>query len=453
MRYLPHTKKDVEEMLKKVGASSLEELFESVPESLRMKGDLDLPEPFDEGRLMDHMGALSVKNRALSCHASFVGCGAYRHHVPATVDMLISRGEFFTAYTPYQPEVSQGTLQGAFEFQTSVAEIMGMDVANASLYDGASACAEAVLMMHRVQRRRQRVLVSQGVHPEHLETCRTFTEGVDDLVLEEVPLDKDGATDLGALEEKLGKDVAGVLVQSPNVFGVVEKVREVAEKADEVRALMCLSVGELTSLGILESPGACGCHIAVGEGLGLCGPVNMGGPGVGLMACGDRYKRALPGRLVGETVDQEGRRGYVLTLATREQHIRREKATSNICTNQALMALSLGIHLSLLGKTGFRKLSKMNYSYGRYLRDKLKPSGLLVYPDSPHYNEFVVRSPGGEAAKMAQEIRHHEGIDPGVSLGRFKEEWKDLLLICVTERNTKAQMDALVEVLTKRARG
>jgi len=444
MRYLPHTADDLERMLKKIGVESIDALFESIPDKLRVKEDLDLPEPLHEGALKDQLGALSVKNRALGCSSSFVGCGAYRHSVPATVDMLISRGEFFTAYTPYQPEVSQGTLQGAYEFQTITAELLGLDVANASLYDGASACAEAVLMMHRVQRRRKKVLISEGVHPEALETCRTFTKGVDDLDLEVVPLTKEGDLDLEVLKEKMSKDVAGVLLQSPNLFGIVEKVRRVVEIAEKDRALVCQNVGEITSLGILESPGGMGCHLAVGDGLGICGPLNMGGPGVGLMACRDKYKRSMPGRLVGETLDTEGRRGYVLTLATREQHIRREKATSNICTNQALMALAFGIHMSLLGKRGFHKLSKINYSNSRYIRKKLHSLGIMAFPKAAHYNEFVVRAPGGEAQQLSTEIRNKDGVDPGISLGRFDERWKDLLLVCVTERNTREQMDQLV---------
>lgn len=449
MRYLPHTDEDVKRMLKIIGVDSIEDLFSSIPEKMRMKNSLNLPEPLDEAALMNHIGALSVKDRALGCSSTFVGCGAYRHSVPVTVDMLISRGEFFTAYTPYQPEVSQGTLQGIYEFQTMTAELMGMDVANASLYDGASACAEAVLMMHRVQRKRKTVLISEGVHPEYMETCRTFVDGSEDLNLEVVPLSESGCLDMKVLREKMSKDVAGVLVQSPNLFGIVENVRGIVETAEESRALVCLCVGEITSLGILEAPGKMGCLLAVGEGLGLCGPLNMGGPGVGLMACCDRFKRDLPGRLVGETQDADGRRGYVLTLATREQHIRREKATSNICTNQALMALAFGIHLSLLGKNGFSRLSKINYSHARYLRKKLEPSGLLAFPSARHYNEFAVRVPGGDANLLVQKIRLQEGIDSGVPMGRFKDEWKDILLVCATERNTRKQMDDLVEALKR----
>ncbi len=449
MRYLPHTDEDVKRMLKTIGVDSIEDLFSSIPEKMRMKSSLDLPDPLDEAALKDLLGALSVKDKTIGCSATFVGCGAYRHSVPVTVDMLISRGEFFTAYTPYQPEVSQGTLQGIYEFQTMIAELMGMDVANASLYDGASACAEAVLMMHRVQRKRKTVLISEGVHPEYMETCRTFVDGSEGLSLEEVPLSESGNLDMKVLQEKMNKDVAGVLVQSPNVFGIVEDVREIVKTAEESRALVCMCVGEITSLGILEAPGKMGCRLAVSEGLGLCGPLNMGGPGVGLMACCDRFKRELPGRLVGETEDRDGRRGYVLTLATREQHIRREKATSNICTNQALMALSLGIHLSLLGKIGFSRLSKMNYSNYRYLRKKLEKTGLPAFPSARHYNEFAIRIPGGDASELAREIRLQESIDPGVPMGRFREEWKDILLVCVTERNTRKQMDGLVEALKR----
>jgi glycine dehydrogenase subunit 1 len=436
-------------MLQEIGVENIDQLFESIPKQHRLDKPLSLPEAMDETACRAHLGALSVKNQTFDCVPCFLGCGAYRHTVPAAVDALLSRGEFFTAYTPYQPEVSQGTLQGAFEFQTMMAELTGLDVANASLYDGATACAEAVLMMRRIARRKRpcRVLVSDGVHPEYWETIETFVHGVDDLQVEAVALQEDGRTDAAVLDTKLADDVAGVMVQSPNVLGVVENIPLLAKKTRQHKALFCHTVGELTALGLLNAPGQMGCDLAVGEGLGLTGPVYLGGPGVGFVACREKLKRNLPGRLVGETVDQDGKRGYVLTLATREQHIRREKATSNICTNQALMALAVAIHLSLLGRSGFTRLAQINFSRGQYLRAQLQKKGLLAHPQSPHYNEMAVRVKSGDGFEVADRLLNEHGIAAGVPLQRFRAEWNDLLLVNVTERNNKNQIDALIEAL------
>jgi glycine dehydrogenase subunit 1 len=432
-----------------MGIDTIDDLFATIPRESRLTEKLDLPPPMDEAACREHLGSLSVANRALACTPAFVGCGAYRHEVPAAVDALLSRGEFFTAYTPYQPEVSQGTLQGAYEFQTMVAELTGLDVANASMYDGATSCAEAALMMRRVKRRNKpsKVLVSEGVHPEYVETMRTFVRGVEGLEVEEVRLSEDGKTSRRALRDQLDDQVAGVVCQSPNCLGVIEEVESIAAEADGAGALTCCAVAELTSLGILKPPGEAGCQLAVGDGLGLTGPVYYGGPGVGFISCRDKVKRNLPGRLIGETVDEEGRRGYVLTLATREQHIRREKATSNICTNQALMALALAIHLSLLGRTGFAELARINFSRAQHLKARLSSAGLLAHPESAHYNEMAVRVTSGDADSVVKKILEEHNVLAGVALGRFKREWKDLLLVNVTERNTKEQMDELVEAL------
>ncbi len=451
MRYLPHTPEDVQRMLDRIGARDLEELFSSIPPESRVRGRLDLPEALDEAALRRHLADLASRNRTLSGQPSFLGCGAYDHGVPAAVDAVISRGEFFTAYTPYQPEVSQGTLQALFEFQTMVAELFGLEVANASMYDAASAAAEAVLMARRIHRgRRRRVVLSRGLHPEYLETCRTYLSGLDGVELVEVGLDDTGRTDVSALAQAVDGQTMCVVAQSPNFLGVCEDWAGLADAAHGEKALMVGVVGELTSLGLLEAPGRLGCDIVVGDGLGLAGSLSAGGPGVGLMACRDAYKRNLPGRLVGRTVDTQGRVGYVLTLAAREQHIRREKATSNICTNHSLVALALTVHLSLLGRRGLAELARQNYSKARYVRRALEAEGLLAYPASPHYNEFAVRLP--EAGAAARRIQEKWNIRPGVALGRFGASYDDLLLVCVTERHTRQDLDRLVAALTWAAR-
>ena len=452
MRYLPHTEQDVARMLQVVGVGSIEDLFRSLPSEGRIQEDLDLPEPLDEAALTRHLTDLASQNWTDSCSVSFMGCGAYAHHVPPAVDAVISRGEFFTAYTPYQPEVSQGTLQALFEFQTMVAELFGQDVANASMYDAASAAAEAVLMAMRIQRKRTKVVLSSGVHPEYRQTIRTYLSGMDELEVAEVGLGSDGRTDLSALQAALDDSTICVVMQSPNFLGVVEDMPAAAQAASSVRATAVAVVGELTSLGLLEAPGNQGYEIVVGDGLGLCGPLSLGGPGVGLMATTDRNKRALPGRLVGQTVDREGRVGYVLTLSAREQHIRREKATSNICSNHSLMALALGVHLSLLGRRGFSQLARLNHAKAAYLRKRFGEAGLLAFPDSPHYNEFALRLPSGEAASLARDLFEQEGILAGVPLGRFEEARADQLLVNVTERHSRKQLDAFADAVLARAK-
>ncbi len=447
MRYLPHTQEDIRRMLEQIGTQDLEELFASIPAESRIRGPLALPEALDEASLRRHLAGLAARNRTLSEGASFLGCGAYDHVVPAAVDAVISRGEFFTAYTPYQPEVSQGTLQALFEFQTMVAELFGLDVANASMYDAASATAEAVLMARRIHRgRRRKVVLSRGLHPEYLETCRTYLSGVEGLEVVEVGLDETGRTDGQALSDALDGETICLVAQSPNFLGVCEDWASLSDAAHRDKALMVGVVGELTSLGLLEAPGRLGCDMVVGDGLGLAGSLSAGGPGVGLMACRDTYKRNLPGRLVGRTVDREGREGYVLTLAAREQHIRREKATSNICTNHSLVALALTVHLSLLGRRGLAELARQNYSRARYVRKALEAKGLVAHAASPHYNEFAVRLP--KAAAAARHIQEKWGLRPGVALGRFDAGYEDLLLVCVTERHSKKDLDRLVSALT-----
>jgi glycine dehydrogenase subunit 1 len=459
MRYIPHTDADVGRMLAACGKQQIEELFASIPAALRLTRPLAVGEPMDEAALTAHLGALAVRNLAQGpggCALSFLGAGAIAHAVPAAVDALLQRAEFYTVYTPYQPEISQGTLQAIFEFQTVVAEILGLDVANASMYDGASACAEAVLMARRVTGRRVAV-VSRGVHPEYVATVRTYVAHMDQSTDEpgfqnvlDVPYTGCGETDDVGLQSALrraGKDLACVIVQVPNFFGVIEDLAPIAAQCHAAGGLLVVANTEPLAFALLEPPGALGADIACAEGLGLCGAPSFGGPGVGLFAVKRDHLRQIPGRLVGETVDQEGRRGYVLTLATREQHIRRERATSNICTNHGLTALAFTIHLSLLGKQGFAELARLNVAKAAYARDVLaKVPGFGLRFTGATFNEFALRVPGGDAGRLCDELAK-QYVLPGVPLGRFDRQLKDTLLVSVTEAHRKEDIDALARAL------
>lgn len=437
-------------MLDTIGVGSVEELFRSIPASNRTVGPLALPPPLDEHQLVALLCAMAGTNHspaAADGPLAFLGAGAYQHTVPHALDQLVLRSEFLTAYTPYQAEISQGTLQAIFEFQTTVCELFGLEVSNASLYDGATAAAEALLMARRL-RRSSRFVVSEGVHPEYLETCETFLGGLAEAELVRVPLGADGRTDPAAVGAALAAaPSACLLVQSPNFFGVVEQLPLLADLAHDSDALAVAAVPEVVSLGLLQPPGACGFDVAVGEGLGFAVPISLGGPGVGLFATRDKNKRQMPGRLIGETVDQAGVRGYVMTLATREQHIRREKATSNICTNQGLIALCFTIQAGLLGRAGFHHLARLNYAKTRYARKAIAAlPGFTLRYDSPCFNELAVRVPGGDATRLVERLAA-QSIVPGVGLGRFNPEWQDTLLVNVTERHRREDIDRLVAAL------
>jgi glycine dehydrogenase subunit 1 len=460
MRYIPHTEADVGRMLAVCGKKQVEELFASIPGPLRLKRPLAIGEPMDEAALDNHLGALSVRNLAQGpggCSLSFLGAGATAHAVPAAVDALLSRAEFYTVYTPYQPEVSQGTLQAIFEYQTITAEILGCDVANASMYDGASACAEAVLMARRVTGRRVAVC-SHGVHPEYLATTRTYVAHLDEpgfKAIVEVPIAGCGSTDEVGLQsaiKKAGTDLACVVVQTPNFFGVIEDLAPVAEQCHQAGGLFVVVSTEPLAFALLEPPGALGADIACAEGLGLCGAACFGGPGVGLFAVKQDHVRQIPGRLIGETVDLDGRRGYVLTLATREQHIRRERATSNICTNHGLMSLAFTIHLSLLGKSGFAQLARLNAAKAAYAREALGHlPGFSLRFSGPCFNEFALRVPGGDAQRLVDRLAATHVL-PGVPLGRFDASYADTLLVTVTEAHRKEDIDALAQALKEATR-
>lgn len=445
MRYLPHTDDEVASMLKAVGRADISELFASIPADLQLDGPLELPEPLDEGSLLAHLESLSARTSG----RPFLGGGCYPHHVPETVSQLLLRGELLTAYTPYQPECSQGTLQIIFEFQTMVCALTGLGVANASMYDGAHATTEAALMALRVRRKTTRVLVSRALHPDYRAVLETYLRH-GSATVEEIDFDSSGAIDLDALDAALGEDVAAVIVGYPNFFGVIEPVDEVSKRAAATGALTIASTQEAVALGLLAGPGELGADVAVGE-LGSFGnSMSLGGPSVGFFAAKEQFLRQIPGRLCGATVDREGRRGFVLTLSTREQHIRREKATSNICTNQGLCATAATIHLSLLGRHGVRELGRLNWLRARYARTRLRELGVSLKFTGPTFNEFVVDVDDADAA--LRRLRK-AGVEGGLRLARFYDDdaLKNSLAFAVTEVHDRESIDALCDALGGRA--
>jgi len=431
-------------MLKQIGLNSAEELFFSIPEDLRLKRPLNTPAALSEMELLSGFERMAAHNAAAT-RSSFLGAGAYSHYIPTVVDHILSRSEFFTAYTPYQPEISQGTLQVIFEFQTLICQLTGMDVANASMYDGSTALAEAVLMAERVTRR-SKVIACGAIHPEYLEVVRTYVQhaGID---FEHV--DYDPATGLTSqkLDEMLDDKTAAIAVQSPNFFGCVEDVSALAEKAHASGALLIAGITEAASLGLLKSPGACGADIVIAEGQSFGVPLSFGGPYVGLFATRDKYARQIPGRLVGEAFDKEGRRGFVLTLATREQHIRREKATSNICTNEGLIALAATVYLETMGRRGLQEVATQCAQKAAYAARRIAELNDFSLPFSAaRFNEFVVRGPGPAAELLAQVAADHN-INAGLALSRYFADRPNDFLVCVTEINSREEIDRLVEAL------
>jgi glycine dehydrogenase subunit 1 len=438
MRYLPHTEADRQAMLGAVGVSSIDELFVDVPKVAWHDGLVDLPLHMGELEVERRLASMAARNIAAGSVPSFLGAGAYRHHVPAAVDHLIQRSEFLTAYTPYQPEISQGTLQMLFEFQTQVALLTGMEVANASMYDGASACAEAVLMAFRVTRR-HKTLMSGGLHPHYRQTAETLLR-YGDFQSVSLPADVSGDEEIAS---QIDDDTACIVVQNPDVFGRVRDLSGLAAAAHEKGALLIAVFTEAVSLGAMRSPGEMGADIVVGEGQSIGNALNFGGPYLGLFATRQKYVRQMPGRLCGQTADAEGRRGYVLTLSTREQHIRREKATSNICTNSGLCALAFSIHLSLLGETGIRQLADLNHATAVQLADRLERiPGVEVLNDTL-FNEFTLRLPQ-PAAGVVSDLAAR-GVLAGVPASRLfagDAGVDDLLIVAATETNTEADLAA-----------
>jgi glycine dehydrogenase subunit 1 len=445
LRYIPNSPEERAEMLKTVGLNSAEELFQSIPADLRLSAPLKTPAAISEMELLAGFEEMAARNLAAR-RPSFLGAGAYSHYSPTIVDHLISRSEFFTAYTPYQPEISQGTLQAIFEFQTLVCQLTGMDVANASMYDGSTGLAEAVLMAERVTRRKK-VVTSAAVHPEYLEVVDTYVQhyGIDFK-----RVDSDAETGLISEEglHALDDQTAALVIQSPNFFGCIENVSALAERAHSVGALLIVAVTESISFGLLRSPGACGADIVVAEGQSFGVPVSFGGPFVGLFATQDKYARQIPGRLVGEAYDKQGRRGFVLTLATREQHIRREKATSNICTNEGLIALAATVYMETMGREGIREVATQCAQKAAYTARRISElEGFSLPFSAPRFNEFVVRAPI-EAKELLSRLASEKNITGGLALSRYFKERPNDFLVCVTETNSRKEIDALVDGLS-----
>ena len=445
MRYLPLTEADRAQMLGVIGVSSIDDLFADVPTAARKAELFDLPRHAGEMEVERHLSSLAAKNRPAGAGPFFCGAGAYKHHIPSTVDHIIQRSEFLTSYTPYQPEIAQGTLQVLFEFQTQVAALTGLEVANASMYDGSTACAEAVMMAQRVTRKKRAVL-SGGLHPHYAAVTQTIAhaEGMD---IARLPVAIDAEA---AVVDAITPDTACVVVQTPNVFGVVTDVTKIAEAAHAAGALLIVVTTEAVSYGLLKSPGEMGADIAVAEGQSIGVPLGFGGPYVGLFACREKFVRQMPGRLCGETVDAEGRRGFVLTLSTREQHIRREKATSNICTNSGLCALAFSIHMTLLGERGLRELAAVNHAKARQLRDALAAVPGVEVLTPRFFNEFAVRVPGGAA--QCVEALLADGIVAGVPFSRLDAQagLDDVLLVAATETTTAEDIAAFAKALQGR---
>ena len=443
MSYLSLSDKDKKEMLATIGVGSTDELFCCIPEHVRLKRELRLPAAQTELELIRTIETIGRKN-TYSRHLSFLGGGAYDHFIPTVVDYLSSRGEFVSPYTPYQPEVSQGTLQTIFEFQTLVCQLTGLDIANASLYEGATATAEAVLMAQRVTNR-PKVLLARTLHPQYREVVRTYIKNLG-VEAAEIPYGPDGRVDKDALGRALDERTAAVVLQSPNFLGVIEDVQAISASAHGQKALSVVIIAEALSLGLLEAPGKLGADIVTGEGQSLGIPVSFGGPYLGFMACRKEFLRQMPGRVTGQTVDSEGRRGFVLTLSTREQHIRRERATSNICTNQALCALRATIFMESLGKRGLREMAWQNAQKAAYAAERLAAvRGVKRKFSGPVFNEFVV-----EIAKPWPAVDaglRDKGLIGGYGLEPVFPELKDSALVCVTELKTKDQIDRLAQAL------
>lgn len=439
--YIPNTPDDEKIMLESTGVSSVDNLFHDIPESLRLKDSLNLGKPMSEMEVRRHMKELAEKNINTEDLVCFLGAGSYDHYIPAVVNHIISRSEFYTAYTPYQPEISQGTLQAIFEYQTMIANLTGMDVSNASMYDGATACAEAARLAVE-NTKRKKVVVSKTVHPEIRKVLATYMHFNNTEVVE---VDMNGGeTDLDKLQSA-AKDASSVIVQNPNFFGIIENMDEIEKITHSNKALLIMSVDPI-SLGILKTPGEIGADVVIGEGQSLGNSLNFGGPYLGFMASTSKLMRKLPGRIVGETIDVDGKRSYVLTLQAREQHIRRQKATSNICSNEALNALTATVYLATMGKQGIKEVAEQCAKKAHYTYNELVKTGRYEpLFDKPFFMEFALKSKA-PAAKINEELLMH-GVLGGLELSKYYKEFENSLLLCVTEKRTKSEIDGLVNAM------
>jgi glycine dehydrogenase subunit 1 len=441
MRYLPKSPADRQQMLREIGCKSIDDLFAPIPAEYRLNRDLKVPRQMAESEIIDYFRQRAETNAA--GYAVFLGAGAYHHYRPVVIDSLISRGEFFTAYTPYQAEIAQGTLQAIFEFQTMICELTGMEVANASMYDGSTGAAEALLMACRATGRKSAV-VARSVHPEYREVIRTYTQH-QGMAISEFGFLEDGRVNMAELEKTIGKDTACVLIQSPNFFGTIEDVAAVAELAHSKGALLAVSIAEALSLGIIKPPTEADIVSMEAQSFGV--PLGFGGPYAGVLATKETFVRQMPGRLVGETRDKDGKRGFVLTLSTREQHIRREKATSNICTNQALIATMATIYMTVYGREGLKELAAQNLSKAAYAAGEFAKKGKLLFQGAPRFNEFVVQTKE-DPQNINNRLLEKKTIG-GFPLSRFYPELGNAALWCCTELNTREQIDMAVQAVSQ----
>ena len=438
MRYLPKSQSDREVMLREIGAKSIDDLFAGIPAEYRLKGDLDIPRQYAESEIVEFFRQRAANSA--QGYAMFLGAGAYSHYRPLVIDALISRGEFFTAYTPYQPEIAQGTLQSIFEFQSMICELTGMDVANASMYDGSTGAAEALMMAARITGRHKSAVAST-VHPEYREVITTYSR-YQGMPVSTFGYEKNGRVDLDTLDMALDEDTAGVLIQSPNFFGTIEDVAAIADIVHSKGAMLIVSIAEAVSLGIVKPPVEADIVSMEAQSFGV--PLGFGGPYCGVIATRDKFVRQMPGRLVGETHDRNGRRGFVLTLATREQHIRREKATSNICTNQGLVALMCGIFMTVYGRQGLKELATQNLAKAHYAAEQFKKSGVtLLFEGAPRFNEFVIQTKTDPYAINDKLLEQR--IIGGFPLKKFYPELNNASLWCCTETTAKASIDAVAK--------
>lgn len=446
MRYIPHTDTETEEMLAVAGVDNLDDLFAGIPDALRLKRSLELPPPLSEPELLRHIKKISEKNLPAGLNLSFLGAGSYCHHVPAAVSDLIGRSEWLTPYTPYQPEISQGTLQAIFEYQSMICNLTGMEVTNASHYDGATATAEAALMSIS-KTKRSKIVVSSTLHPEYREVIKTVLKPRNNEI-QEVPFQQDGRINIAVLQERLDSDTACFIIQSPNFFGIMENLEEISKIVSASGALFVVTITDPTCLGIFRGPGEFGADIVTAEGQSFGCGLNFGGPYLGIFASREKYVRQMPGRISGATTDSDGKRGFVLTMSTREQHIRRERATSNICSNEALLALAAGMYLSLLGKNGLKRIAEINIANAEYLKSEItKIPGIELKFNGPTYNEFVVSI--NTDLESLNRILLSNNIFGGATLECWYPEMENDLLICTTECHNKEDLDKYVSILKK----